>query len=221
MRPALGFGLVAVVVVAVGWLQSPADISAAEAVRAARGAFRSAGVDEARVDPDPRAGTYHPADGGAPLAVWRTSTDVPGGSVELWLAREDGEPVFLDDRSGDGAVQLLSDAQFEAIAQRYENPANDRQIRRNLALTTAAALVAATAVQWDLQRARLRRRRRVGGVRLSSSRRGVRAPTVVPAAPAAAVTSTGTVPARRAGRAVPLRAAPPRPDRPLRAQEIP
>ena len=215
----MGFGLaavaiavVAIAVVAVGWLQSPPDITAAEAVDAARGAFRAAGVEEARVDPRPRADTYRPAGGDEALPVWRTSTRVRGGRVELWLAREDGEPVFLDDRSGDGAVQLLSDDQFEALAGHYENPATARQIRRNLMLTVAAALATAVAVQWDRQRRRIPRRIPSRGVRRRASTRAT-GPAV--AVPAVSPVATAPLPAR----AAPLRASS-RSDRPLRAQEI-
>lgn len=216
MRSAVGFGLAAFAVVAVGWLQSPPDITAAEAVHAARGAFRAAGVDEARVDPRPRADTYRPAEGGEALPVWRTSTRVRGGRVELWLAREDGEPVFLDDRSGDGAVQLLSDDQFEALAGHYENPATARQIRRNLMLTVGAALAAAVAVQWDRHRPRfaIHRPVPVRGARRRSSSRATRPAMAVPA-----VSSAASAAARAPARSAPLRA-PSRPDRPLRAQEI-
>ena len=236
----MGFGLAAVAVVAVGWLQSPPDITASEAVDAARGAFRAAGVDGARVDPRPRADAYRPAGGREALPVWRTSTRVRGGRVELWLAREDGEPVFLDDRSGDGAVQLLSDAEFNDLADHYENPATARQIRRNLALTIAAALATAIAVQWDRQRTRLQHQRRAGGPR-GMSPPAVGAITTLPTrpappatrVPAAAANSTAAdptsalpsqpataSPTRAPARAVPLRAEPRRTDRPLRAQEI-
>lgn len=229
MRSALAVGLVAVGVVVVGWLQSPSDITAAEAVRVARDAFRAADIDEARVDPHPRAGTYRPVDSGEPLPVWRTSTRVPGGSVELWLAREDGEPVFLDDRSGDGAVQLLSDAEFQALAEHYENPATGRQVRRNLLLTLAAALATAVAVRWDLQRA-LPPAVAAPTVTVPAPsppaavpRAALAAPTPTvssPAAPAPPAASTGRAPARRPSRTVPLSASPRRADRPLRAQEI-
>lgn len=212
MRGAAAFGLVAVAVVAIGWLQSPPDITSAEAVSAASGAFRAAGVDGARVDPHPRAGTYHPADDGAPLAVWRTSTRVRGGAVALWLAREDGEPVFLDDRSGDGATQLLSNSEFQALAAHFENPAADRQIRRNLVLTLAAGLVAASAVHWDLQRRRVRPR---AAAPASLGQSSAPPPSIRPvAAPPAASQRP-----RRPRRSAPLRAASGR-DRPLRAQEI-
>lgn len=213
MRSAVGLGLVAVVVVAAAWLQSPPDITGAEAVRAARGAFRAAGVEGARVDGHPKAGTYQPPDGGAPLPVWRTSTRVRGGTVQLWLAREDAEPVFLDDRSGDGAVQLLSDAQFRALAAHYENPATGRQVRRNLVLTVAAALATAVAVQWELHRRRLQ-----ALVPWPAPRRpSVAGPVEPPPSEASrAAARAATLPPPRSG---PI-SAPPRSDRPLRAQEI-
>ena len=222
-------GVLAVVVVAVGWLQPTSDITATEAASAARNAFRAAGIEETRVARAPRTGTHHPEGGGEPFPVWRTATRVRGGIVELWLAREDGQPVFLDDRSGDGAVQLLSDEEFQALADHYENPAAGRQIRRNVLLTLAVALVAAVAALWDAQRTSVARGERLRAARRRSSPR----PGPVAASPGGPalggsrprrlvtpVSASALPPARRASsRSAPLRATS-RPDRPLRAQEI-
>lgn len=135
----------ALVVTAVGWLQAPDSITGAEAVTAARGAFAAAGLGDGVVRPQAEPGDYPAGPGRSPIPVWRTFADVAGGTVELWLARSDGESVFLDDRTPDGTAQLLSDAQFEVLADHYENPALGRQVRRNLVLTAAAALVAFVA----------------------------------------------------------------------------
>lgn len=139
-------GLAAILTAAVAWLQRPDDITAAEAVRAAEGAFEAAGLDGSLVDPDPVAGSYDAGEDQAPLGVWKTSATLEEGTVELWLSRDDGEPVFLDDRTPDGTAQILTDAQFRAIGDHVENPALGRQVRRNLVMTLAAALVVGLAV---------------------------------------------------------------------------
>jgi hypothetical protein len=152
---AAGLGLVAVVVVAVGWLQSPDHITAAEAVAAAESAYAVAGLRSAVVDPHPEAGEYVAVTGDEPIEVWQTVATVEGGTVQLWLSRVDGESVFLDDRTPDGGSQLLSNSQFQQLADHYENPAVGRQVRRNMILTAAAALVALVAVRLSLVRRRL------------------------------------------------------------------
>ena len=77
--------------------------------------------------------------------MWKTEATLEAGTVDLWLAREDGEPVFLDDRTADGAAQLLTDAQFRQIGDHFENPALGRQVRRNLLVTLAAGLIVGVA----------------------------------------------------------------------------
>lgn len=138
--------VVAVAVTAVAWLQAPSDISGHEAVQAARAAFAAAGLADADVRPRAEPGDYSTGTGKAPIRVWKTFADLEGGTVELWLAQTDGESVFLDDRTPDGTSQLLTDVQFQELADHYENPALGRRVRRNLALTLAAALVALVAV---------------------------------------------------------------------------
>lgn len=135
-------GVAVIVVTAAAWLQRPADLTRSEAVTAAEGAFAAAGLESAEVDPEPTRGTY---DGsvGDPIEVWQATGTLDDGTVELWLARTDGEPVYLDDRTPDGARQLLTDEQFDAIADHDDNPALDRQIRRNLLVTLAAAAIVA------------------------------------------------------------------------------
>ncbi len=143
---ALLLGLVAIALAGVGWLQEPDDITAGEAVRAAAGAFDAAGLEDASIELRAVAATYEPGEDRPEVAVWKTTARLEDGAVELWLSRKDGEPVFLDDRTSDGAAQLLTDEQFRAIGDHYENPALGRQLRRNLLVTLAAALILGTAV---------------------------------------------------------------------------
>lgn len=143
---ALLLGLMAVALTAVAWLQRPDHITSGEAVRAAAGAFEAAGLEDASVSLRAAADTYDPEDGQPPVEVWKTTANLEDGTVELWLSRKDGEPVFLDDRTPDGAAQLLTDAQFRKIGEHFENPALGRQLRRNLVVTLAAALILGTCV---------------------------------------------------------------------------
>lgn len=153
---ALLIGLVAIALTATAWLQRPDDITAGEAVRAATGAFRAAGLEDASVALRAVSGTYEPGDDQAPIEVWKTEAELEAGTVELWLAREDGEPVFLDDRTADGAAQLLTDAQFREIGDHSENPALGRQVRRSLLATLAAGLILGTALLLGLDQRVLR-----------------------------------------------------------------
>src|SRR3546814_12934462 len=69
-----------------------------------------------------------------------------GGTISLWLAQDDGEPVFLDDRSPSGATQLLSEAQFDALAD-HEPDVGGERLLRNIVLTVAAGFIAVLAAQ--------------------------------------------------------------------------
>ena len=153
---ALLLGLVAIALVGVAWLQRPDHITAGEAVRAATGAFRAAGLEDASVELRAVADTYDPGDEQPSVEVWKTNATLEGGTVELWLSREDGEPVFLDDRTPDGAAQLLTDDQFREIGDHFENPALGRQVRRNLLVTLAAGLILGMAVLLGVDRQVLR-----------------------------------------------------------------
>jgi len=139
VAPAAVLGAVAVGAVLVAWLQDPEPITAHEAAGVAAAAFAAAGVPDARVGAEPSRATYDPGGGDALIEVWRTVAEVDGGTIQLWLAREDAEPVFLDDRTPDGTAQLLTDAQFDALADVDDNPALDRRVRRNLVAALAGA----------------------------------------------------------------------------------
>jgi hypothetical protein len=136
---------VAIACVLVAWLQDPNPIDAGDAVVAARSAFRRAGV-EATVEDAAAPGVYEPVSGGGPVAVYRTTADVGGVPVVLYLRRSDAAPVYLDDRSADGASQLLSDAAFSRLIGHVDNPAADDLVVRNLLVTVAAVLIVGVAV---------------------------------------------------------------------------
>ncbi len=144
---AAAFGLVAVAVVTLAWLESPDRLTSLEAATIAANAYEDAGVTDAVVDPRPEPGMYTSVSGKDLVPVWKTTATVGEGTVELWLSRIDGESVFLDDRSPDGASQLLTEDQFRRLADHYENPAVGRQVRRNLLITLAAGLVVLIALR--------------------------------------------------------------------------
>lgn len=138
-------GVVAFIVTGAAWLQSPHGITGDDAVRVAQRAFAAAGLGDAVVEPHPVPDDYDADGESSPTAVWKTVAALGEGKVELWLARSDGGSVFLDDRTDDGAAQLLTDQQFERLADYFDNPAAGRQASRNVAVTVAAALVALVA----------------------------------------------------------------------------
>jgi hypothetical protein len=149
---ALLLGLVVIALTAAAWLQEPSRITAGEAVRAATGAFEAAGLQDASVALRAVPGTYDAGGESDTVKVWKTTAMLDEGNVELWLSREDGEPVYLDDRTPDGAAQLLTDAQFREIGDHFENPALGRQLRRNLLATLAAALILGVSVLLGVDR---------------------------------------------------------------------
>ncbi|MEO7428865.1 MAG: hypothetical protein ABIY48_05725 [Acidimicrobiales bacterium] len=237
---AAGFGVVALGALAVGWLQNPDHITSSEAVAAARGAYAAAGLRDAVVDGHPPAGVYTSSNGHERVPVWMTAAKVRGGTVELWLARADGESVYLDDRAPDGGSQLLTDTQFRRLANHYDNPAATRQIHRNLVLTLAAALIALLAVRLataaDRLRAALARRRSLRRIRAARTVRRAGEPVrpsaepvrraAEPTAPVVAESPRGRdLRLSRFARRRPLAAPavtvrpPPRPGRPLRARQ--
>ena len=139
-------GLVTVAVVAAGraWREDVPDLTARDAVVALEDALRSAGV-EATVDPDPVRTTYASATHD-PVDVWAVQATVGAESIELKLARSGADPVAIDDRNVEGDAYVLSEPEYEALASGIDDPARQRMIRRNIALTIAAVLVIALAL---------------------------------------------------------------------------
>lgn len=144
-RGALGIVAAAVAVTAVAWLQSLPSLTAGEAVDVATGALAAAGVDSAVIDAAPKADVYRadPDDSGEP--AWRVAAALDDGTVDLWISRASGEPVFVDDASDDGTRYLLTDDQVAELDRYRATPARDRRLRRNLLVTVAAAVAAGTA----------------------------------------------------------------------------
>lgn len=150
-RSALLLGLVAVAIgcVAVAWWEEPPPVTAEEAADAVARALDGAGVP-ATVAPDPLASSYEPR-GGQRTPVWQTLATVEGGTIQVSVSQRGARPVFVDDRSPNGGQQLLSEAQFEAVASGIDDPGRRRLVQRNVVLTTAAALVVAMATALSLQ----------------------------------------------------------------------
>ena len=169
---AIGVAAVALATVGLGWIQNPDGITAAEARSAAEDAFRATGLEHAVVGRHPTKDVYVAVEGDSPIDVWKTSAAFAGGTVELWLARSDGESVFLDDRSPDGSSQLLTDAQFRKLAGHFDNPAVGRQVRRNVFLTGAGALIMLLALALAAPDARAPATRALSG-RAGASRFGL------------------------------------------------
>jgi hypothetical protein len=145
--------LVALVATAAAWTRTADPVTAEEAVELARDALEEADVAGASIDREPSAGTYQPQRG-EPIEVWETVASVDGGAIRLWLARDDGEPVFLDDRGPSGATQLLTEAQFQVLAGREADPARDRLLRENIVVTIAAAAALVVAALLGIAAAR-------------------------------------------------------------------
>jgi len=135
---------VAVVVVALGWLQRVPELTAADAVTATEDAFRGAGLD-ATVEPHPVRTTYASRTRD-PVDVWAVRATVRAEPVQLQLARDGAQPVAIDDRTLDGATYVLSELEYESVARHVDDPALARVVRRNISLTTAAVLVVAMAL---------------------------------------------------------------------------
>jgi hypothetical protein len=160
MRAAGGIACVVVGVVAllVAWLQDPPPLDRSDAREVARVALEHAGFDDVEVRPRVRPGTYtsEAYDG---VEVWKTRSRVQGGVVELFIARADGLIVLLGDPHPDGQGWLLTDEQYERLRQVDENPARDRWLRRNVAVTAAAAVLVPLGAALTADPARRRRSR--------------------------------------------------------------
>lgn len=127
------------------WLQSPPDVTAAEAASVAQEALADIGVEDAVINRDVEPATYTAGEGG-PVAVWKVEATVEGGWIWLWLARSDAEPIFLDDRTPDRSAHLLDDEQYQQLARLDADPAFGRHLRRNLLATGAGAAIMLLAV---------------------------------------------------------------------------
>lgn len=141
---AAALAVVAIGMVAVAWFQDPPELTADDAVTAAEDAFTAAGL-EASVDRAPFRTTYT---SGArdPVEVWSVQATVRREPIELLLERSGARPVSIDDRTLDRSRFVLSELEYASVARHIADPARARTIQRNIALTTAAALVVGLAI---------------------------------------------------------------------------
>lgn len=152
-RRAFGAALVVLAAVSIGcvavaWWEDPPPVTAEEAADAVARALTGAGL-RATVAPDPLASTYEPR-GGERTPVWLAFATVEGGTIQVSVSQRGARPLFVDDRSPNGGQQLLSEAQFRAVTGGIDDPGRQRLVQRNVALTTAAALVLAMATALSL-----------------------------------------------------------------------
>ena len=146
--PPFAVVLAAVLVVA-AWQQGRPDLDADDARAFTRRALEHVALADIVVDTDVRAATYHPRTGGESVPVWETRATVTGGTVTLFVQRDAGLAVFVEDRTTDGGRQLLTDDQFAALADYEHDPPLDRRLRRNLAATLAGlAIVGVSVAEW-------------------------------------------------------------------------
>jgi hypothetical protein len=145
-RPVAAFGLAAIALVIAGlaWWEDVPALTAADAVTAAEHGFAGAGLD-AEVGADPFPTTYA-SNTRDPVDVWSVQATVRSELVHLQLSRVGADPVAIDDRALDGSSYVLSDLEYQALAAHLDDPARDRRVRRNLAVTTAAVAILAVAL---------------------------------------------------------------------------
>jgi hypothetical protein len=135
---------VAIGAVALGWRQDPPHLTADGAARAVEAAFAGADLD-ASVEGEPVRASYTTR-AGTPVEVWSVLVIVREQPVQLQISRADARAVAIDDLTLDGASYVLSDAEHESVAKRVDDTTLDHQLRRNITLTVAAALVVALAI---------------------------------------------------------------------------
>lgn len=129
----------------VAWLEPPSALTADEAVDAAEAAIAATGRQDVEVDPTPILGSYVRA--GETLEVWKTTARIGGQQLALWIARDSGDAVYLDDFDADGSARVLTDQEVGRLARYDGRGAIDRLVRRNVTVTIAAALIAALVIR--------------------------------------------------------------------------
>ena len=135
--------MTAVLVTVAAWNGAPPDLSADDARAAARQQLEDAAVLVVRVGQDVRKDTYEGR------AVWRVPVEVSGGEIQLYLARSDGAPVYLDDLGRDGR-RLLTDGQYARLREVAHNPLRDTWVDRNVQITVAAIVLLLVAIAFAL-----------------------------------------------------------------------
>lgn len=130
--------------VAASWFTPQPGLDADDAADVAVDALDSVGVD-GRVTDEPELGTHQPSDGDR-IDAWIVPVRVRGEEIEVRVRENVGRLVYVDDRIGpDRTERLLTDEQFDGLAEHRSEPARDGWIRRNGFGTVAGVLVAVTA----------------------------------------------------------------------------
>jgi hypothetical protein len=138
--------VVAITAVVTAWLAHAPALDRADAREMTRRALRAAGLDGVEVSREVVAAQHQPADGSAPIDVWKTIATVEGGTVVLDVDRDDGRAVYLDDLTADGTAQLLDDEQFRTVDRFTYQPALDDRLRRNGVASLAGVAIVGVAV---------------------------------------------------------------------------
>lgn len=123
------------------WFTARPDLDEQDAIDTAVGALAAAGFEGEVTEPVVRSG--HVPDGADPLDVWVVFVDVGDDRIETRVLTDAGQLVYVDDRIGpDRTERLLSDDEFDAVADHRNDATSDEWVGRNAAATVAAALVA-------------------------------------------------------------------------------
>jgi hypothetical protein len=148
--------VIAAVVLVAAWLEGPPELTRVQAREATQRALEEAGVRDVEVRRRVNENTYLSSEGDE-IPVWETRADVRGGMVTLYIARDDGVAVYLNDLTEGGSERLLTQRQFRRLRQVVDNPVRDEWVQRTIRLTIAAVLLvpvaAAAAVTPDPRRA--------------------------------------------------------------------
>lgn len=134
--------------VVAAWLAPRPDLTREDARRFTREVLEAAGFDDVEVTPLVTAAKDPPPSDqpdAVTLDVWITAATVEEGLVSLSVDRNAAQAVrFLD--QGTGGEGFLTARQQERIDDYDTDPALQRRLRRNVAVTGAGALGAAAAL---------------------------------------------------------------------------
>jgi hypothetical protein len=136
----------AAAVLAARWQSQEDEFDRAGARAFVQEALEDAGLEQVEVGERVEATEYRPSTFGAdaePLQVYRTVSQVEGGTVELLVHPESGRPVFLKDVRTDGEA-LLDDEQYRRLRQfSWTDRAEEAERRRSFGAVGVAALALA------------------------------------------------------------------------------
>lgn len=131
--------------VAVAWSEPRPDLTPADAVAVAEGAFARIGYEATAVG-NPAPGERALADGRT-IDVQIVKLDIDGEEIVVEVRGDVGELVHVDDVVGtDGSRYLLEPGEFEELGRFRDQRATRRRAGRNARVSLAAILSAALAV---------------------------------------------------------------------------